>query len=140
MTEEPAAPHVDNWTLIRDVAVIQVKLIVDGLRDLVLVPLTLVSGIASLVTGIDGKPGGYFYRLLAWGKRSERWIDLFGALRNAPDDIPDESFPSEGSLDDMVSYVESVVVKEHHTGRMTRQAKDHIDKALARIQSSKQTD
>ena len=30
--------HPDRWTLLRDLAVLQVKLLVDGFRDLVLVP------------------------------------------------------------------------------------------------------
>ena len=37
-TPPPAAPR---WTLVRDVAVFQVKLLVDGLRDLMLVPASL---------------------------------------------------------------------------------------------------
>ena len=52
-----AAPReqntADRWSLIRDVAVLQLKLIVDGLRDLVLVPASLVAGIISLVSGED---------------------------------------------------------------------------------------
>ena len=37
--------ELDRWTLIRDVAVLQVKLIVDGLRDFILVPISLVAGL-----------------------------------------------------------------------------------------------
>ena len=52
----------DNWTLLRDVAVLQVKLLVDGLRDLVLVPASLIAGLISLLSASDGRPGPYFYR------------------------------------------------------------------------------
>ena len=46
----------DRWTLIRDIAVLQVKLIFDGLRDFILVPVSLIAGIISLVRA--GDPAG----------------------------------------------------------------------------------
>jgi hypothetical protein len=46
---EPTPPehsdYPDRWTLLRDLAVLQVKLLVDGFRDLVLVPASLIAGI-----------------------------------------------------------------------------------------------
>lgn len=72
----------DRWTLIRDIAVLQFKLVVDGLRDLILVPISLVVGLISVVksdTGTDNE----FYELLRLGKKSERWINLFGAAERA---------------------------------------------------------
>ena len=74
----------DTWTLLRDVAVLQVKLVIDGLRDLVLVPASLVAGAVSLLSSRNGLPGPQFYQLLGVGKQSERWFNLFGAMDNAP--------------------------------------------------------
>ena len=68
-TETPAEPNA-RATLIRDVIVFQGKLIVDGLRDLVLVPASLVAGIISLASGSHSQPGTQFYRLLGVGKNS----------------------------------------------------------------------
>ena len=42
-------PMPDRWTLIRDILVLQLKLIVDGFRDLILVPISLVVGFVSLL-------------------------------------------------------------------------------------------
>ena len=53
----------DRWTLIRDIAVFQFKLFVDGVRDLVLVPVSLVLGLVSLLKGGD-RVGTEFYDLL----------------------------------------------------------------------------
>ncbi|MBT8088342.1 MAG: hypothetical protein KJO46_09910 [Gammaproteobacteria bacterium] len=126
------APN-ERLVLIRDIAVLQAKLIVDGLRDLVLVPASIVAGILSLLSTENGKPGSHFYRLLGAGKQSERWIDLFGALRNAPADIEDvASFP-DASMDDLVGRLESYVVEEHKRGGITSQAKEHFDRALDAI-------
>jgi len=122
------------WTLIRDIAVLQVKLIVDGVRDLVLVPASLIAGIVSIFRTTDGKPGDEFYTLVSIGKQSERWINLFGALKNAPPEIIDEYRFGEADIDDIVSRVESFVVDEYKRGGVTTQAKDRIEKAIEALQ------
>jgi hypothetical protein len=122
-------PEPDRWTLIRDVAVLQVKLIVDGLRDLILVPVSLVAGIVSLVRASD-TAGSEFYRLLRIGRRSERWINLFGAADRVPEPSEDAlPFPDE-DIDSLVRRVEAFVVDEYRKGGVTRQAKDRLDQAI----------
>jgi hypothetical protein len=131
-TEEPktgdttTAPKACTGNLIRDAAVLQVKLVVDGLRDLLLVPASIIAAIMSAIDGHNGKPGTQFYDLLEIGKRSESWIDLFGALRDR--DIPEQ--PGGSSIDDVVSRIEAYVVDEYRRGGVTKQAKDRIDQLL----------
>jgi hypothetical protein len=119
----------DRWTLIRDVAVFQVKLVFDGMRDVVLLPISLVAGLVSLVKG-GGSPSSEFYDLLKVGRRSERWINLFGAASHyhGPQDEEDK-FAVE-DIDVMVSRVESFVVDEYRRGGVTAQAKARLDTAL----------
>lgn len=133
--EEPVA--LDRTTLIRDVAVLQLKLLVDGFRDLVLLPASLIVGLVSLTQTQNGRPGAQFYELLAWGKRSELWINLFGAIRNAPQEVRTESQASTADIDDIVSKVESFVVDEYKRGGVTAQAKSRIDQALAAMQKKR---
>jgi len=126
-----------SWDLIRDVAILQVKLIVDGLRDLVLVPVSLIAGITSLVRSSDGRPGPQFYQLLGVGKDTERWINLFGAYSNRPGSNGGAGRFGDvniDGLDDLVSIVEKHVVDEYRRGDITAQAKAGIDKALDTIQ------
>ncbi len=130
-TSEPREPPI--WTLVRDVAVLQFKLIVDGLRDLLLVPASLVAGIISLSKTRDGQPGDEFYRLVSVGKQSERWINLFGALQNAPDHVVEEYAFGTADIDDIVSRVESFVVDEYQRGGVTKQAHDRLNEAIDRI-------
>ena len=127
---EPEQPPV--WTLVRDAAVLQVKLIVDGLRDLLLVPASLVAALVSVARTTDGKPGDEFYRLVSVGKQSERWINLFGALRNAPDHVVEEYQFGAADIDDIVSRVESFVVDEYQRGGVTKQARDRLNEAIRR--------
>jgi hypothetical protein len=125
--ENPDGP--DRWTLIRDVAVFQVKLLFDGFRDLLLLPISLIAGFASLIKG-GRNPSSDFYDLLRVGRRSEHWINLFGAasrLHGPPSD--EDRFPVE-DVDEMVSRVESYVVDEYRRGGVTAQAKERLDKAL----------
>ena len=119
----------DRWTLIRDVAVFQVKLLFDGFRDLLLLPVSLVAGIVSLVRG-GARPGPEFYDLLRVGHRSERWINLFGAASRVHGPaVDDDKFPIE-DVDKIVSRVEAFVVDEYRKGGVTAQAKDRLDSAL----------
>lgn len=119
----------DRWTLVRDIAVLQVKLVVDGLRDFILVPVSLIAGIISLVKGGD-EQATEFYDLLRVGRRSERWINLFGAAERVYGPEIDNEPLLPGDIDALVSRVESFVVDEYKKGGVTRQAKDQLDKAL----------
>ena len=121
------------WTLIRDIAVLQVKLVVDGLRDLLLVPASLIAGIVSIVKTTDGKPGSEFYSLVSVGKQSERWINLFGAIRNAPPEVIEEYHFGTADIDDIVSRVESFVVDEYKRGGVTAQARDRMNEAMEKM-------
>ena len=129
--------YPDRWTLIRDLFVFQAKLFVDGLRDLLLVPASLVAGIWSLVSGDKGRPGPQFYQLISLGKQSELWIDLFKAYEHAPEDVRGEHEFAASNLDELVDRLESFVVDEYERGGVTAQAKERIDKALDAIQRSR---
>ncbi len=62
--------------VVRDTIVLQLKLIVDGLRDLALMPLCFFAAIFGLIKHKE-RPGRYVYRILSYGKLSEKWIGLF---------------------------------------------------------------
>lgn len=129
----PQTDDVDRWTLIRDIGLLQVKLIVDGFRDLLLVPASLIAGLISVLS-----PGKYertlFYRLVCIGKQTEGWINLFGAYENAPESVRAEYVIKGQHLDDLVGKVENFVVDEYNKGGVTQQAKQKIDKALDELQ------
>lgn len=130
--------HPDRWTLLRDLAVLQVKLLVDGFRDLVLVPASLIAGIISLVKGTKDHPGPQFYQLIGVGKQSEVWINLFKAYEHAPVEVKQEYSFGAANMDELVDKFESFVVDEYQRGGVTRQAKERIDKALNSIQRGRE--
>lgn len=128
--QKQVAEPPDRWTLIRDVAVFQVKLLADGLRDVVLVPVSLVAGIVSLLSGRDDRPGTEFYELLSLGRRSERWINLFGAAGRLRDGGLLESHGEGHDMDALMDKVETFLVDEYRKGGITAHAKDRLDRML----------
>ena len=68
---------VSRLQLIWDVLLFQVKLAADGIKDILLVPLSLIAAFMGLVAG-GKRPDQYFRRLLIAGRRVERWVNLFG--------------------------------------------------------------
>jgi hypothetical protein len=129
-----------RWVLLRDLAVLQVKLIVDGFRDLILLPASLIAAVVSLARTENGVPGPEFYKLLIAGKESEKFINLFGAVRNAPEGVDIGDARRGPEMDDIVSRVESFVVEEYKRGGVTAQAKSRIDDALDRLKKRKGTE
>ena len=122
-------------TLVRDVLVFQFKLIVDGLRDFFLVPVAFFAGLLSFFNARDGVPGPHFYSLLQLGKQSEEWIDLFGAMRNAPPEIRNHvRFPDE-NMDQILERIETFVVDEEKRGGITAQARERLERALRGFQN-----
>lgn len=120
MTEATRNPRLQ---LIRDTVILQLKLLVDGARDALLIPVSILAAILGLVRGgadIDRE----FQRVLKLGRRSERWINLFG--HEAP---LGRSNPGS-SLDLLLDRVETVVVEQYSKGRNTEEAKAAISAAM----------
>ncbi len=119
-----------RWILIRDLLVFQCKLVADGFRDLLLLPVSLVAGIVSLVGGKGPDPGPEFYELLRIGRRTERWINLFGALENKCGPAAEEDKFAARDFDEIAARVETFLVEEYRKGGITAQAKQRMDDAL----------
>ena len=75
-----------------------------------------------------------FYNLLGWGKQSEVWINLFGAVENSPEEIEQPGPFGDQDIDDIVGRLETFVVDEYKRGGVTAQAKERLDKILNAVQ------
>ena len=68
--------------LIRDLLIFQAKLVMDGMKDVVLMPLSI--GAAAIDIVFPGeRPGHRFYALMSLGERFDRWLNLFSAAHRA---------------------------------------------------------
>jgi hypothetical protein len=84
MDPEPAAEAPTRREILRDVAVFQVKLWVEGVKDVVLIPLSLGAALVDLVLRRRGGRGA-LYAVMRLGDRFEQWVDLYGPLGRGPD-------------------------------------------------------
>ena len=98
--------------LARDTAVLQIKLLVDGLRDAILIPVSLVAALIGLLRGGTGCDRE-FRRVIKLGRRSERWINLFGHQR------PLRGDSVTGSMDSILDQVETAVMEQYKRGART---------------------
>ncbi len=105
-TEEKTGGASDEGLidLVRKVISFQFKLLADGLRDLFLSPISIGAAILGIVTRPDD-PHYYFRRLMAFGLRTDRWINLFG--------LHDHEETGEASSDALLKNVEKVMVDEY---------------------------
>ena len=91
-----------RFPVLRDVIVFQLKLLVDGLRDLLLSPVSIFAALVDLlVPGDDG--GKRFYGVVRFGRRTEQWINLFGMA-----DKHDPEAPPAG-IDILLAELEGLV-------------------------------
>ncbi|MFB3063082.1 MAG: hypothetical protein ACE1ZL_00145 [Gammaproteobacteria bacterium] len=115
--------------LARDAFLLQGKLLIDGLRDLVLVPVSIVAALIDLASG--EKPAGRrFYSVVQLGRRSEHWINLFGAADRSPHENRWDHGEQSVRLDDLVEQVEKVVKDQYAEGGVTGSARKALNKAL----------
>jgi hypothetical protein len=68
--------------LIRDLLIFQMKLVIDGLKDVVLVQLALLAAVFDIVFGKPGRPL-VFYGVMRMGERFDLWMNLYGAAERA---------------------------------------------------------
>lgn len=126
MESQPAAAS-NRWRLIGDAITFQIKLALDGLRDLILFPVSLFAALISLVSG--GGDRSLFYDVVRLGERSERWINLFGLVRVG------RGRPEEG-VDAFVDRLETILLEQHRRGGITTSTKVRIDRLLDRLEAA----
>ena len=73
-----------RWRLFRDVVVFQIKLGLEALLDLTLIPVSLAAAGLDLLLGNWQRPR-WFHRVLRFGESCERRLDLWGAAKIGED-------------------------------------------------------
>ena len=122
MNDQPRKPREQ---LLRDAFILQLKLLADGLRDALLIPISIVAAAVGLVRG-GPDCDAEFRRVIDLGRRSERWINLFGQQEPLTPDSP------VGSIDRILEQVETVVVDQRRKGKSAAEIRDAIRAALQR--------
>ncbi len=115
--------------VVRDTLVLQLKLIVDGLRDLALMPVCLGASLWGLVRH-QRNPGRYLYRVLSYGKMSERWIGLF-------DEANKDKYPplnqNDKKFDDLLNKTQQAFESKYIDPEKKAQLVAKLDLALNEV-------
>ena len=118
--------------LVRNAVVFQLKLMADGFRDLVLMPVSLVATFIGLARGGED-PQREFHQVIEFGRESERWINLFGTH-----DLPDNP-NAIASIDALFTKVEETLKQQYKASGTSKSAQAEIDEALhAAIEEARQ--
>ena len=126
-TEQNKIKQHSRSEVIRDTFVLQLKLIVDGFRDLMLMPVVLIASLSGLLLH-KRNPGRYMYRLLSYGKISEHWIGLFDEATKdnlKPIDLKDNSF--DELLKRTQSAIESKYINEEKKQNLINKLNKTLD-------------
>ena len=110
-------------TLVRNTIVFQLKLMADGFRDLVLIPVSFIAAIIGLLRGGD-EPEREFNQVIEIGRQSEQWINLFGNH-----DVPANSNMGT-SIDVVFEKVEEALKQQYKTDGTSKGTQAEIDEAL----------
>jgi hypothetical protein len=105
--------HPSRWQIVRDVSMFQLKLFLDGLKDVLLMPLSLIAALWGVV-GMSRQSRRALYTVMRLGKGYDDWVDLYG--RADPDKRLGKGSRA-GKLDDYVDLAEKVMLDARGRGK-----------------------
>ena len=110
-------------TLVRNSLVFQLKLMADGFRDLLLLPVSLIATVIGLLRGGDN-PEREFNQVIEVGRASEQWINLFGTHGSA------ESTNPVASIDTLFARVEDTLKQQYQAGGISERVQVEVENVL----------
>ena len=141
-------PVPNRWQVLRDTVAFQFKLLMDGARDVLLSPISIGAAILGLIFSPDN-PGIYFNRLMKFGRKTDAWINLFGASHYDPNsetrdsnDIDSNDIDSKDkarntkknvSSDAYVKKLENLLIAEYNKGGLIKDLKEGTDTLLEKL-------
>ena len=127
--ESGATANADErWKFLRDVAVFQLKMVIDNLRDFALIPVSLGAALLDLFFKGE-REGALFYRVLRWGAHSERMIDVYSAIEQHEKPAVHPGY----TIDAVVARIERVVVRECEKGGTAASIKTAMDRVIDQV-------
>ncbi len=114
---------VTRSELIKTSMIFQLKLLADGLRDAILIPVSMIATLVGVLRG-GSEPDREFRSVIDIGRQTEQWINLFGQH---------EPLEAAGSIDKVLEQVENVIRKQYSKDRSATEVESAIDQALEKI-------
>jgi len=98
-----------NVTL-RDFVIFQLKLALDGLKDLVVFNVSIVAIVLDVIAG-QGRRPRLFYSVVRASERFDKWLNLHGVMERMDDGETEDGFfgASEAGADSLIGQIEKLV-------------------------------
>ncbi len=95
---------------LRDFVIFQVKLALDGLKDLVVIQLSVLAIFVDFLSGRGPRPR-YFYSVVRNSERFDAWLNLYGVVQRMGAGESDDGFfgASEAGTDSLLGEIEELV-------------------------------
>ena len=98
----------NNRVVLRDLVIFQIKLLLDGVADLILSQASFLAVIIDLLFPADRK-GQRFYAVMARAERFDRWLSLYGSADAADLDEDGLFGASQAGSDTLLGRLENLV-------------------------------
>jgi hypothetical protein len=125
----PLSPRDARWQFLRDVAVFELKLMLNNLHNFFQVPLTLGVALFDLVFK-HGEEGSRFYWLVEQGRLIDDHIDIYSIV-----DHRERGLNRDYTVDAVLKRLEGVIVREYEKGGTAASVKNAVDRAFDEMQS-----
>jgi hypothetical protein len=95
---------------LRDFVIFQVKLALDGLTSVIILQVSIFAVVVDVIAGKGRRPR-WFYSVVGWSERFDRWLNLYGAVeRLEAGETEDGLFgASDAGADSLLGKIEEVV-------------------------------
>ncbi len=126
----PVASNADRrWKFLRDVAVFEMKLMLNNLHNFFQVPLTLAVAVFDVF--VKGKEEGErFYKLVEMGRTIDDSIDIYSIVAHR-----ERSLNKDYTVDTVLERLESVIVREYEKGGSAASVKQAVDRVIDGMQA-----
>jgi len=108
MTKSPMRVTSRKVTL-RDFGIFQLKLALDGLKDVVVFQVSIVAVILDFIAGRGERPR-LFYSVVRVSERFDAWLNLHGAMKRLDETDTDDGLfgASEAGSDSLLGQIEKL--------------------------------
>src|SRR5690606_29292457 len=105
---------VENRVLLRDLLIFQLKLLLDGLKDVVVFWMAIGATAPDML--FPGETRGHrFYGVMRSAERFDQWLNLYGAAAHAGENEEGLFGESKAGADSMLGRLEEIIIGRRET-------------------------
>lgn len=107
--------------VLRDFVIFQIKLALDGFKDMIVFGLSIVAIVLDFISGRGRRPR-LFYSVVRVSERWDAWLNLHGVAKEMDESGTEDGFfgASEAGADSLIGQIEELVRGGDEPKRRTR--------------------